>query len=124
MATITVNGTLIYDDGTSTPLHIQITDKGADVATLQKVFHTQSVGTTAGGEAVVLGECTAPGWFMAINRDETNYVEVLAAVSGTVIGKMLAGESYGPVRLGSGAQVPAMLANTAAVKVDYLLIQT
>lgn len=118
----TINGTLVYDDGTSTPRSLQISDLAADVATLQKICQDQSIGTSV--EAFTLGEVTAPGWFMCKNLDATNYVEVYSSTSGVVVGKMLAGESYGPVRLGSGMQAPAAKANTAACLVEYLAIST
>ncbi len=119
---ITVDGTLQYDDSVSTPVALQITALSADVSSLQKLTQTQSIGTSV--EAFVLGECTAPGWFMCVNIDPTNYVEIYSSTSGVVVGKLFPGESYGPVRLGSGMQAPAAKANVASCKVDYLVCNT
>ncbi len=117
-----INATFEYNDGVATPRITQITDCLADSATAKCLANVQSIGTSA--EAFALGECTSPGWFMAKNLDDTNYVEIYDSTSGHVVGKMLAGESYGPVRLGSDMQAPAAKAHTAACLVEYQVSQT
>ncbi len=119
---VTINGTLVYEDANGVTRSIQITDLSADVATLKCNSTVQSVGTSE--EAIALGEITAPGWFMAINHDPTNFVYIKTGTGGSRCGKMLPGESYGPVRLGPDMQVPFAIADTGACLVEFLLIST
>ena len=118
----TLTAKLEYSDSEDTEVSLLLEDFLSSVATKKVIRGKVSVGTSE--EAIPLGEATSPGWFMAINRDETNYVEIKTATGGTIFAKMKAGEPCGPIRLGSGAQVPYWIANTAACQVDYLIIQT
>ena len=120
---ITTNASLEYSDSEGTTMApLQATNERASVATKKILRTKQSVGTSE--EAVVLGECTSPGKFMLKNLDPTNYIEVKTGTGGVVCGKMLAGESYGPVRLGSGMQSPYVIANTASCQMEVAVIQT
>lgn len=83
------------------------------------VQEVMSVPTTAGGTAIPLGSIVTPGWFAAINLDPTNYVTVLSAVAGTALVKLKAGE---PCLFRFSTAVPAMLANTAPCRVQFLLL--
>lgn len=80
-----------------------------------------SVGTSE--EALPLDEATSPGWCLIINRDLTNYVELKTGTSGTIFAKLKPGE-FAFLRLGSGAQAPYAIANTAACQVAGLIFQT
>jgi hypothetical protein len=79
-----------------------------------------SVPTTAGGTAIPKGSIGTPGWFLAINTDATNFVTVLSAVSGTALVKMKPGEVC-LFRFSTSA--PAMLADTGACIVRYLMLE-
>jgi hypothetical protein len=87
------------------------------------VWQQQSIPTTAGGTAIDLGGCTAPGWAFFINRDANNYLDILSAVSGTVMARLLPGE-FALFRLSTGAQAPAAIAHTASCVLEYCIINT
>ena len=85
------------------------------------VHHLMSVATAE--EAIPLGELTAPfGLFVAVNWDETNYVEVRLPGTG-------AGNDTNKIPplcflitwMGSDVSAPYIIANTAACKVEYWL---
>ena len=75
----------------------------------------------ASHEAIPLGDLAAVGVAWFANVDATNYVELGVDVGGTFYPfvKLKAGESY-PLRLGSSA--PYAKANTAAVKLEYEIL--
>lgn len=94
----------------------------------------QGVGTVR--EAVELGDVdisNATGdeyWIRLTNNDSTNFVTVevkTGASTYAVIGKMYAGESWGPVRMakldGSGYGGIYLTANTAACDVDVTICE-
>jgi hypothetical protein len=105
-------------------------------STLDKEHHTvQAVGTSE--EALSLGDVdnsNATGdeyMVQCINRDPTNYVEVLVKYAATpsywVIGKMRPGEPWGPVRLpkldGSSLGGIYLKANTASCDVEVVTFE-
>ena len=96
--------------------------KASDVSVKVLANHQQSIATSE--TAIDLGGVATMGWVMFFNRDATNYIEIKTAASGTIIGKMLAGESYGPVRIGSGVTAPVAIANTSACLMDVLILST
>ena len=79
---------------------------------------SQSVGTSE--ETIALGDIGTIGWVFVVNTDETNYVEIGSA-TGDYLGKMLAGESFGPVRWNAAAIY--LKANTAACVVRYIVTE-
>ena len=84
--------------------------------------YTQSIGTSE--EALELGQDIGTlGWCMIKNLDATNFVSIRA---GTGLGNFLrinAGE-FALFRFGSGATAPFAIADTGAVLVEVLLIET
>jgi hypothetical protein len=87
---------------------------------------TQSIGTTAAGENVVLdAPVGTPGWGIFKNQGPTNYVEVGVQVSGAfyVFVKLLAGETSLPIRLGMAANAIYARANTAAVLLSHKIVE-
>jgi hypothetical protein len=74
----------------------------------------QTIGTS--DTALNLGGLT-PGYVAIINRDPTNYVEVKTASGGIIFGKLFPGEGM-MLRLGSGAQIPVAIANSAPVQIE------
>jgi hypothetical protein len=115
---IRVNLTLQYEDTEGTTEHIQVNDFLADIASFQFTKAKQSIGTSE--EAIVLGGVTSPRWFMAVNRDDTNYVELKVATSGAIFARLYPGACC-IVPLGSGAQAPYAIANTAACLLEYFV---
>lgn len=118
---ITANATLQYQDSVDTTDSMQINDLSVDVASEKFVHAKQTIGTSE--ESLVIGETTSPGWFFAINRDSTNFIELRVGTGGAKFAKLLPGE-FCFLRLGSGAQVPYAIADTAAAALEYLVINT
>lgn len=80
------------------------------------------VPTTANGTAIPLaGVTTAGGWFMIQNNDITNYIKIQNAVSGTVIMRLGPGE-FACGRFDDSVTAPAAIANTAAVEIEYIIV--
>lgn len=116
---IKLSASMVYQDVEGVQAAMQLTDVSVS-PTDKGVFHfSQQYGTTE--TALVSGGIANIGLFMLQNLDPTNYVEVLASSGGTVIGKMLPGECYGPIRRGSGLTNPYLKANTATCKIEALL---
>lgn len=83
---------------------------------------TQVIPTTAGGTPIDVSALVTPRWCAFINRDPTNYVEILNAVSGTLMFRLLPGEGcMGP--LDPSVSAPAALAHTASVLLEMLIIE-
>lgn len=118
---LTLNGSIVYDDGNNSGNSLSITDLLASVTTKKSIRHQQSIGTSE--EAIVLGEVTSPGWAIFINRDTTNFIELRVATGGAKFAKLLPGE-FCLLRLGAGAQVPFAIADTSACLMDYILVMT
>lgn len=93
----------------------------ADVSSEKKIEHTQTIGTSE--EAIVLGEITSPGWAFFKNVDPTNFINLKVATGGAIFAKLLPGE-VAMLRLGSGAQAPFAIADTAPCALEYMLVAT
>jgi hypothetical protein len=113
---LTLNGSLEYHDSDGTEISIDIANLAASVSAKIALHARQNIGVTE--EAIVLGEVTAPGWFFAINRDPTNFIECRVATGGAKFAKMKPGE-FCMLRLGSGAQAPYAIADTGACMMEY-----
>jgi len=119
-ATITAN--LAYSDGSG---DIELGNTEGLAVTLTNAGFTrirQSVGTSE--EAVTLGDATAPGYAVFINRDATNYIDLKVATGGAIFARLSAGGGLALLNLGSGAQAPFAAANTAACIMDILIVKT
>ena len=86
----------------------------------QLLKNIQSVGTSA--EAIILGECTAPGHYMAVNLDNTNFVTLQRATGEAAFAELEANGGFALFKWAAGATAPFIKADTAACKVAYLLI--
>jgi len=84
------------------------------------LHNRQNVGITE--EALVLGDCGTGGYLIMVNRDATNYVTVRAATGATGLVRLKAGEGA-CFRLDAAATAPFVIANTAAVEVEYVLLE-
>lgn len=119
---LTVNASLAYEDSEGTELpFLGVMGLPVDVATKKFTHFKVSVGTSE--EAIPLGEATSPGYVVLINRDPTKFVNVKVATGGAIFGKLLAGEAM-VLRLGSGAQAPYWIADTAACQCEGYIFQT
>lgn len=119
---VTATGSLSYADSESADEVLSITEKLATVATKKYIKAKQNIGFAA-EEAIALSEVTSPGWAFFINRDSTNFISLKVATGGAIFAKLLPGE-FAFLRLGSGAQAPFAIADTAACQLEYLLVMT
>lgn len=98
--------------------------KQVSIAGKNYVLGTKSFPTTAGGTAIPLGGVsTSGGWAIFQNLDATNYAQILNAVSGTVFARLTPADPPIVLRLDDGVAAPAILANTAAVEVAYMILE-
>lgn len=101
-----------------------IEDVLVTVATKKSMVTVQSVGTSE--EALLLGDITSRGTCVLVNLDPTNYIEVKVATGGAIFAKLFpkgstAGVNFCVVHLGSGAQSPFVIANTASCDMAIFL---
>lgn len=115
---VTVSAALEWLDSLDVNDALSVARVVASVAT--ETFHRGKQLITTSVVAINLGGISAPAWCIFVNKDTTNYIELLTSTSGTVFGKLLAGEPA-MLRLGSGAQAPAAQANTASCYLHYLI---
>src|SRR5579859_4669663 len=90
-STVTIQVLLAYLDPTSGVTPADPLPFGPvlfDSAAHEYTKNLLTVPTTAGGIAIPLGAVSAPGDFMAINRDANNSITILSAVSGTKIAQL------------------------------------
>lgn len=118
---LTLSAGLSYADSEDTEVSLAIADLAASVATKRVIQAKQNIGITE--EAIVIAEVTSPGWAFFINRDQTNFIELRVATSGAKFAKLKPGE-FCLLRLGSGAQVPYAISDTAACQLEYLICMT
>lgn len=118
---LTLNASMNYADSESADETIEVVEKLASVATKRYTKVKQNIGTSE--EAINLGDISAPGWVLLRNRDETNYIEIKVATSAAIFAKLLPGE-FCFLRLGSGAQAPYAIANTAACQLEIFIAST
>ena len=111
---------MVYEDSEGATASMSVVDKLVTVTTKTPVYHRQSIPISADTD-IDIGSISSLGFMMLKNLDPTNFVSIKTGQSGTVIGKMLAGETYGPVRVGSGIANPALTADTAACWVEILI---
>jgi hypothetical protein len=90
-------------------------DVSGDRFTLQR----QEIGTSE--EALNLGDIATGGYFIAVNRDTTNYVELRSGTGAVDFIRLNAGEVC-CFRISADATAPYAIANTAAVELEYLLV--
>ena len=80
--------------------------------------------------AIPLGSISAPGYVLLINRDPTNYVQILTGTGGVIFARLDADVNANGqggmalLKLDSGAQAPFWKANVAAALVDVFIINT
>lgn len=79
--------------------------------------NVQVVGITE--ELLQLGDVT-PGYILIVNLDRTNFVEVRAESGAADLVKILPGE---PALFRLSSATPYVIADTAPVRIEYLLIE-
>lgn len=107
---------LLQEGGSSNNALFSITGKNF-------VLNTKSFPTSAGGTAIPLGGITGNlGWAAIKNNDPTNFITVLNAASGTTFLKLKPLE-MAVFRFDTSVTAPAILANTGACLVEYLILE-
>lgn len=125
---ITASLSLAYEDSENTSQSLSLEDVIKSVATKRITRTKQNVGTSE--EAINLGDVSAPGYAVFVNRDVTNYIELKVASSGAIFARLdpdTNGDGTGGfafLKLGSGAQVPYAIANTDPCQMDVFIIST
>jgi hypothetical protein len=114
---------LRYEDDEGADIALGIADGVTfDITTKKFEWVKHNVGTAE--EAMKLGELSALGWCIFINRDDTNYVEIR---SGTGASNDIIKVPAGGVALfhwGSDVSAPYVIAPTAACQCEYLILST
>jgi hypothetical protein len=116
---ITVSGSLTYADAEGTAQTLAMAAIMASVTTRRSTWLKMSVTTAA--LAIPLGNVTALGWAIFVNRDVTNYLELLTSTGGVAFARIHPGKFAGPFYLGSGITAPFAQANTGACQMEYLI---
>ena len=116
---ITLSGSLAYSKG-GVGATLAKTALLLDVTGTDYILGSQQVTITGAGEALDLCGVTTPGMIAMFNTDSTNYVEYFAATGETAAHKLLPGDFH---MFRAGSTVPFVLADTAIVQIDYLVVE-
>ncbi|MCA8921993.1 MAG: hypothetical protein KDD82_09305 [Planctomycetes bacterium] len=103
-------------DGTTTALAVG--PLLLDVTGGQALKNRQTVGTSE--EALVVGDVASGGYMLAVNRDPTNFVQILGASGETPLVRLEPGDLC-LFRVDDGATLYA-IANTAPCDVEYAIL--
>jgi hypothetical protein len=116
---ITLTAQLTYHDS-GAEFSLGVDDLSITVAGSQIVHHRQSIGTSA--EVLELAGLSTGGYFVAVNHDPTNYVEIAAAANAQAVVRLDPGDCA-CFRISGSAASPVVVADTAAVQIEYWLIE-
>lgn len=120
---ITLNASLSYEDSEmDDPVSLELEDILKTVTTKRITRAKQNVGTSE--EAINLGDVSSPGYALLINRDTTNFINLKVATGGAIFARLDRSNGFALLKLGSGAQVPYAIADTAACQMDVFIIST
>jgi hypothetical protein len=114
---LTVSGNVTFIKG-STSVSFGKTGLTFDVSGTKHVHVLHTVGTSE--EALLKGDVATPGLLAIYNRDATNYATYRPASAGADTVKILPGE---PAIFRCATTSPYLVANTAPVDLEYLLIE-
>lgn len=118
-AEVVLSGSLEFDNGTIADA-LSKAGLRLDSSGTQYIKNVQSVGTSE--EAIILGEVTAPGHYMAINLDNTNFVTLHQATGANSFAELEAKGGFAIFKWSVASTAPFIKADTAACKVAYLLL--
>jgi len=118
MAALTLSMSFSYTKG-GTSHSLSLTNQEIDVSGTNSIHHRQTIGTSE--EALQLGEVTAGGYMIIVNRDATNFVEIRPNTAVADLCKLKAGEGT-ILRLAADA-VPYAIADTANCEVEYIIVE-
>lgn len=115
---LTVTVSVEYDDLVST-LSAGVQAWQRAVSTKRPLKTVQNIGITE--EALIIGDGSAFGLLWVLNLDAVNFVNIKTGTGGTIFSKLLPGQ-FCLVPLGSGAQAPFAIADTAACNVEVMTV--
>lgn len=115
---ITLTAKLLYAKG-GTSVSLGVEGLAITVSGSRFIHHRQQIGTTE--EALDLGDLATGGYFVGVNRDTTNFVEIRSGTGATDLVRLNAGEACA-FRMSGDASAPFAIANTAAVELEFILI--
>lgn len=104
---------VVFPDSAAQTIEVTVSGTGL-------VHARQTIGTSE--EALDLGDIATGGYFVAINRDPTNYVQIRSGTGATDLVRLEAGETCA-FRLSPDATAPYAIADTAACELEFLLIE-
>lgn len=117
---ITYKVSLFFEKGNIPRTGDSSGDKLATLSGDDYEFRTQLVGTSE--EALHVGDVGTPGMCLMQNLDDTNFVSVRAATGAANTVELKPGE-WSLFRLARTATAPYVIANTANVRIRYLLLE-
>lgn len=119
---LTLGASLAYSDSDGTEASLTLAQIFANVTTKALQQFKLSVPITE--IAVPLPDNPGSlGWLILVNRDATNFVNVRVGTGAAIFAQLLAGE-FCILRLGSGAQAPYLIADTAPCNVEGIVVAT
>lgn len=115
---LTLTASFAYSKS-STSLSLVVNGLQVDVSGTAALHARQTVGTSE--EALNLGDVTAVGYLIVVNRDDTNFVEIRPGTGVADLIKIGAGE-VALFRLATTATAPYVIADTASCQIEYILL--
>ncbi len=120
-AEVTATGSLEFDNARDVDEALAKIGLRFDCSGTKCIKNVQSIGFAA-EEAIVLGECTAPGWGLFINLDNTNFITLRVATGVTTGIELEAKGGFALLKLGSTTTAPFAIADTAACRLSYMIV--
>jgi hypothetical protein len=99
----------------------KMTSLKIDVSGTQLIHHIQTIGTSE--EALTVGDISTGGWFVGINRDDTNTISIRPGTGTNSLIDMKPGEPCVFRSSASGELAIWALADTAACELEYWMIE-
>ena len=116
---LTISGSIKFAKGAKS---VSLAKSGVqlDVAGDNYIQKTQSIGTSE--EAIDLGDITIPGYAFFVNLDSTNFVSLRDATGADDMIDIPPG-GIALFKFHAGATAPYAIADTAAVEIEYLIVE-
>jgi len=121
---LTVTLAAAYSDANDVTGQVEVNGLVITLATAKLLHNVTSVLITQ--TAIDLGDIASLGFAVFVNLDVTNYIELQCATSGTIFAKLFpkgstSGINFAVVHLGSGAQAPFAIANSATCLMETFI---
>lgn len=118
---ITLNASLTYSDSELSQFILSVpTNLQKDIATKKFVYNKMNVLITE--VAIPLGNLTTLGYYIFVNRDPTNFVELRVGTAGSKFAKLDAVNGFAMGKFGSDVTAPYAIANTGPCQMEYLIL--